>query len=64
MGPEVQGLEEEIAVYCDATHAIGCGSGSDALLLSLMALKRPCTPTVRPHRWTRSSPWRANSVSR
>lgn len=39
MGPEVQGLEEEIAVYCDATHAIGCGSGSDALLLSLMALK-------------------------
>lgn len=38
MGPEVQNLEEEIATYCNAAFAVGCGSGSDALLLSLMAL--------------------------
>ncbi|MCP4037553.1 MAG: aminotransferase class I/II-fold pyridoxal phosphate-dependent enzyme, partial [bacterium] len=38
MGPEVQGLEEEIANYCDTAFAIGCGSGSDALLLALLAL--------------------------
>ena len=38
MGPEVVGLEDEIAAYCETSFAIGCGSGSDALLLSLMAL--------------------------
>lgn len=38
MGPEVSGFEEQVADYCGARHAIGCASGSDALLLSLMAL--------------------------
>ena len=38
MGPEVSSLEEEIASYCDARFAIGCASGSDAILLALMAL--------------------------
>ena len=38
MGPEVASLEEEIASYCDARFAIGCASGSDAVLLALMAL--------------------------
>jgi dTDP-4-amino-4,6-dideoxygalactose transaminase len=38
LGPEVQALEEEIAEYCGVRHAIGCASGSDAILLSLLAL--------------------------
>ncbi|MEO1618698.1 MAG: DegT/DnrJ/EryC1/StrS family aminotransferase [Planctomycetota bacterium] len=37
-GPDVSGLEEEIAQYSQADYAVGCASGSDALLLSLMAL--------------------------
>lgn len=38
MGPEVAALEAEIAAYCQTKEAIGCASGSDALLLTLMAL--------------------------
>ena len=38
LGDEVRGLETSIAEYCQAKHAIGCASGSDALLLALMAL--------------------------
>ena len=38
LGPAVQAFEEEIARYIRAKHAIGCASGSDALLLALMAL--------------------------
>ena len=37
LGPEVRELESEIASYCQCSHAIGCASGSDALLLGLMA---------------------------
>lgn len=37
MGEEVRKFEEEIAPYCGADFAIGCASGSDALLLALMA---------------------------
>ncbi|WP_165064983.1 DegT/DnrJ/EryC1/StrS family aminotransferase [Paludisphaera rhizosphaerae] len=38
MGPEVSSLESEIAEYCGAAHAVGCASGTDALLLPLMAI--------------------------
>jgi len=38
LGDEVRGLESSIAEYCQTKHAIGCASGSDALLLALMAL--------------------------
>src|SRR6185437_5047526 len=36
-GPEVHILEAELAAFCGARHAIGCASGTDALLLVLMA---------------------------
>ncbi|MEP6719181.1 MAG: DegT/DnrJ/EryC1/StrS family aminotransferase [bacterium] len=38
LGSEVALLEEEIASYSATNFAIGCASGSDALLLALMAL--------------------------
>jgi dTDP-4-amino-4,6-dideoxygalactose transaminase len=37
MGPEVAAFEAELAAFCGAKHAISCASGTDALLLSLMA---------------------------
>jgi len=38
LGEDVKKLEGEIASYCQAKYAIGCASGSDALILALMAL--------------------------
>ena len=38
LGPKVQKFEEEIADYCNVQHAVGVASGSDALLLALMAI--------------------------
>jgi dTDP-4-amino-4,6-dideoxygalactose transaminase len=38
LGPQVKELEEKIADYCGAKYAVGCASGSDAILLALMAL--------------------------
>src|SRR5215208_5248270 len=38
LGPEVGGLEAEVAAYCEVEHGVGCASGSDALLLPLLAL--------------------------
>lgn len=38
LGEEVQKLEQEIAAYSQSPFAVGCASGSDALLLALLAL--------------------------
>ena len=38
LGGEVAELEKELTQYCGVRHAIGCASGSDAILLALMAL--------------------------
>jgi dTDP-4-amino-4,6-dideoxygalactose transaminase len=39
LGQHVRALEEEIARYCSASEGIGVSSGTDALLLALMALE-------------------------
>ncbi|MFG0294674.1 MAG: DegT/DnrJ/EryC1/StrS family aminotransferase [Maioricimonas sp. JB045] len=38
LGDEVAEFECDVAAFCDARFAIGCASGSDALLLAMMAL--------------------------
>ena len=37
LGPQVESLEKKIADYCRVGHAVGVSSGTDALVLSLMA---------------------------
>jgi dTDP-4-amino-4,6-dideoxygalactose transaminase len=39
LGSEGNALEAEVARYCQTKFAVGCASGSDALLLALMSLR-------------------------
>ena len=39
MGPEVFELEERLSSYVNVKHCISCSSGTDALLIPLMAMK-------------------------
>ena len=36
-GPQVEGFERDFAEFCDATHAVGVASGTDALRFALIA---------------------------
>ena len=38
LGDDVERFERNFAAYCGTAHAVGCGSGTDALELALLAL--------------------------
>jgi len=38
LGPQVKEFEEDMQRYCEVKHAVGCASGTDALVLALKAL--------------------------
>jgi len=38
MGPQIAALEKEAAIYCQTRYALGVSSGTDALVLALMAM--------------------------
>ncbi len=39
LGPQVKEFEEDMQKYCQCDHAIGCASGTDAIVLALKALE-------------------------
>jgi dTDP-4-amino-4,6-dideoxygalactose transaminase len=49
LGPEVEAFEQEMAAFLHVPHAVGCASGTDALLLPLKALDpRPGDEVILP----------------
>ncbi len=38
LGPQVKEFEEDMQKYCNVKHAVGCASGTDAIVLALLAL--------------------------
>ena len=45
-GPVVDKFEENFADFCGSKYAVGCSSGTDALIMSLIALKIGCGDEV------------------
>jgi len=39
LGPQVKEFEEDMQKFCDVKHAVGCASGTDAIVLALLALE-------------------------
>jgi dTDP-4-amino-4,6-dideoxygalactose transaminase len=65
-GPDVARLEARVAELSGTTHAVGCASGSDALLLALMALNIGPEDEVLVPSFTffatASAPWRLGAT--